>query len=813
NCSSTQVADLAPLAGLADLRSLYCSSTQVRDLTPLMDLAELRDLYCGRTLVHNLAPLANLPLKHANLTNCTLTGLPHPWLARDDLHLVLYNATVQGLPAEVLSSNNGENCLPAIRAHFADLAAGAAPLPDAKVIVLGNGGVGKTQLCRRLRGEPFQDHWDSTHGIRISTADIPGPDDASLPLTLWDFGGQEIYHGTHALFMRTDALFLVLWAPDHETGGLTDAHGLTFRNHPLQYWADYVRHTTGSKSPTILGQTRCDSYADEVRRAPVTEETLDALSLAREMRVSARTGHGMAELVSALQAGVAWLRETRGEVQIGLGRLAVRRRIEALPADRKLLDKAEFRRWCAEAGGVSNPDLLLQYFHNSGLVFYRPGLFHDRIVLDHAWALNGIYILFDRTQCFTEIRRGGGRFTRPLLEALAWREAGYSVEEQRLFLSMMQTAGMCFVHRRAVDPDDTEYIAPELLPDKAAVRVELADRWSDAAPEAELRFEYPLLHPGIIRGIISRVGSQAGLAATYWRTGVYVFEETTGGKALIEEVRQDEDAHHGVIRLATRGDLDGRLLNRLREWVEEVNAGLGLKPDPVHVASATMRPTSAWKHTTERARSAPPEAAGPEETAPELRFAEEQADTYVSYAWAKGRPLEAEFVAKVDELIDKAKAQGITIQRDKDALRPGERISMFMENLGQGRRVFVILSDAYLRSADCTFELFEIWRTSGRNGEDFLKRVRVYVHPTVDISTPLKRKEYFDYWRDETRNMEELINETGWRYFAPEERQRHEAACGFADDVMKILFFVADTLQPGSWEEFLEYGLDDRPAP
>jgi internalin A len=36
-------------------------------------------------------------------------------------------------------------------------------------------------------------------------------------LNLWDFGGQEIYHGTHTLFLQGQAVFLVLWTPELES--------------------------------------------------------------------------------------------------------------------------------------------------------------------------------------------------------------------------------------------------------------------------------------------------------------------------------------------------------------------------------------------------------------------------------------------------------------------------------------------------------------------------------------------------------------------------------------------------------------------
>lgn len=55
-------------------------------------------------------------------------------------------------------------------------------------------------------------------------------------LNIWDFGGQDIYHGAHTLFMKTSAIFLSVWQPDFETTGEQSAEGLLFRNYPLPYW-------------------------------------------------------------------------------------------------------------------------------------------------------------------------------------------------------------------------------------------------------------------------------------------------------------------------------------------------------------------------------------------------------------------------------------------------------------------------------------------------------------------------------------------------------------------------------------------------
>jgi internalin A len=136
---------------------------------------------------------------------------------------------------EVLSQNEyTTSCLESLRAHLSDLQAGAVAVPDVKLMVLGNGRVGKTQICRRLRGEGYDPRVSSTHGVIVtstSLSELAGGQPAVLHI--WDFGGQDIYHGTHALFMRTRAAFLIVWTREGESSGEHTYEGMLFRNHPL----------------------------------------------------------------------------------------------------------------------------------------------------------------------------------------------------------------------------------------------------------------------------------------------------------------------------------------------------------------------------------------------------------------------------------------------------------------------------------------------------------------------------------------------------------------------------------------------------
>jgi internalin A len=352
---------------------------------------------------------------------------------------VLYRSRLPDVPAEVLSQGLGDNCLESLRAHLRDTAAGAEAV-TVKLLVLGNGRSGKTQLTRRLANQPFQPHWDSTHAIRVASATLPAPvGGAAVRLSIWDFGGQDIYHGTHALFVRTRAVFVVVWATDTNVAGDYEHQGISFRNHPLLYWVEYVRHLAQAESPVVIVQTKCDRDADKEPRAPVPDEALKALGFRREVHFGASNDRGRDELEAALRSAIAFLRDKQGIARIGAGRLRVQRRLEslrdadgALPAEYRLIDQQTFGAWCREEGGVSSPDHLLAYLHNAGTVFYQKGLFGDRIVLDHAWALNAIYAVFDRTRCYRQLQKEGGRFNRFRLEELIWKEQGYSAAEQRL---------------------------------------------------------------------------------------------------------------------------------------------------------------------------------------------------------------------------------------------------------------------------------------------------------------------------------------------------------------------------------------------
>jgi internalin A len=786
DCSDTHVADLAPIAGLLALQSLDCSDTQVADLTPIAGLLALQSLDCSDTQVTDLGPLGRLlELQTLDASGLRIGQFPD-WLngAAALEELLLFATRLPGTPPEVLSQHYGDNCLESLRAHRLDLAAGAVPSRDVKLMVLGNGRVGKTQICRRLRGLDYDETIDSTHGIVVASAELPIVGRAPARLHIWDFGGQDIYHGTHALFLRANAVFALVFARGLEDRDTHVHKGMEFRNRPLRYWVDYTRHLGGADIAAVVVQTRCDAPGDKMI-CPVTEPTLhESFGFYESLTYSALNNRNRATLDEALGEAVVWLQEQQGIVEIGAGRARVKERIEQMRDANAARPEAE-RRWrwitqedfaqiCREENGPSETRFLLAYLHNAGIVFYREGLFDDRILLDQGWALEAIYAVFHRERSLKALRGARGRFTRSLLELLVWD--GFKIEEQELFLGMMQSCGVCFVHKGGDEFAETEYVAPELLPEKAAAADEIAAQWDEDAPFEETVYHHDLLHQGLIRAIVSRIGREAGVGALYWRDGVCVFERMTRAHALIEQ--EMDEGWSGRIRLRAQGGRAAELLARLRELVEQEQSRIGLVP------RATSGETPRVPFPERGHEEAPPLDFGPE-PAPGPR-------RYVSYAWNDPGPGGPDREAIVDRLCAEAAARGKPILRDKNELKRGDSIARFMQAIGTGDLIFVILSDKYLKSEYCMNELFEIWRYSRHDEQDFFRRVRIFALEDARAWKSRDRLLYSKYWIEQRNELREAADEVGMEYLGETDHHRLRLMQDFAHHVGEILARIAN---------------------
>lgn len=120
---------------------------------------------------------------------------------------------------------------------------------------------------------------------------------------------------------------------------------------------------------------------------------------------------------------------------------------------------------------------------------------------------------------------------------------------------------------------------------------------------------------------------------------------------------------------------------------------------------------------------------------------------YVSYAWK-----EEEQNRLVDKLEQTCTARGIELLRDKRTIGYGDSIRKFMDEIGAGRHVVLVLSDAYLRSRHCMLELREVHRRG-----DLRERVLPIILRGTCIDDPEDRVTYFEHWEKKRSTLEQRL--------------------------------------------------------
>ena len=219
------------LGQLIDLQWLYLSSNQLTQIP--RELGQLTNL---QTIDLGTNQLTQIPVELGQLTNL------------QELY-VNDNSDLLTPPPEIVAQGTEE-----ILAFLRELQRESVRRYEAKVLLVGEGGTGKSSLLRALRGQEFEANLDTTHGIAVEYLPLPHPQLPAQMLTLnaWDFGGQDIYHATHQFFLTRRSVYVVVW--NARTGS---------RDSKLDYWLDTI-HVLAPDAPVLLVATHIDERAPDL---------------------------------------------------------------------------------------------------------------------------------------------------------------------------------------------------------------------------------------------------------------------------------------------------------------------------------------------------------------------------------------------------------------------------------------------------------------------------------------------------------------------------------------------------------------------
>lgn len=547
---------------LAELRELALGGNQ---LTTLSDaLGKLRVLqklwlWSNRltTLPESLGRLS--ALEDLSLEDNQLTSLPESLQGLTSLkHLHLHDNPALGLPAEVLGPRKDavafEISRPTNPQDILDyylrikVRGEALPLNEFKLILVGRGEVGKTTLVEKLLTDKFK-KFEKTPGVKITQWPRKiGADDVRAHV--WDFGGQEIMHGTHRFFMTERAAYLLLVS---KRTGMED--------HDADYWLSLIRSFAGNDVPVILLLHRWSEQRFELNREQLKQkygphlcflETDCGEPPKREKNIKKLRQAIAREAVKLPGLKAKWPKAWRSVK-------------EDLPKQQKnWMTFADFEKFCT-AHGVPKVDheALAERLHDLGLMLaYRnEPVLRGFGVLNSMWVTDGIYKLINSSR----LQDQKGRF-QPADFKRVLPAKDYPATLHPYLLALMQKFRLCF----PLDEEGKEYLIPELLSKEEP-------RLDDEFPaETSLCFTYRyerVLPEGLLPRFIVDTYVQRE-AEHAWRTGVVLQQGEC--RAL---VRGDVQARKITVRVVgPEGAGRRKLLSITREHFDQIHRSFTALP-------------------------------------------------------------------------------------------------------------------------------------------------------------------------------------------------------------------------------------------
>ena len=564
--NNNKISKIENLDELSNLKKIYFIKNKIRKIENLQNLKYLYKIhlaYNSILKVENLNELENLSILYLNgnpiinLTpllpfiknkNLKVQMVDDDTLAEEGI-IYLEGCPLIRPPIEIASKGNE-----AIIEYFKALKAqGIDHLYEAKTLIIGKAGAGKTSLRYKLKDQKCKlpEDNESTKGIDIDPITFPIPkENRDFNVNIWDFGGQEIYHNTHQFFLTKRSLYVLV--ADYRT-----------EKHEINYWMQIVE-MMGGGSPLLIVQNEKDNRVGDLNlpglKSQYNEIYKDDFRV--DLRAVCEGEHYKIESEKAF-------RDLQTEIRSKLLQLPhigdvlpkqwviIRKEIEKLAAEKAYISEDEFYDLCTEHKITDNQKQkdLSQYFHDLGVFLHfqnenKPTSLSEIVILQNTWATEAVYKVLDSTLVKDE---QFGRFTYKDLKQI-WQDSTWRSKAKEL-LELMMEFQLCYQIA-----DTNEYIAPQLLP------AQQPDYPWDKNSNLQLRYRYGFMPKGIITRFIVKMHRYIAEGQTLvWKEGVIL--EHQGAKAEVIETYRDNEIH---IRVG--GNRGKELLTIIAHNIDELNS-------------------------------------------------------------------------------------------------------------------------------------------------------------------------------------------------------------------------------------------------
>ncbi|MGK7895746.1 MAG: COR domain-containing protein, partial [Xenococcus sp. (in: cyanobacteria)] len=539
--SDMELTELPPKIGqLSHLMILYLPDNSLRSLPS--EIGQLSNLIHLSLLNNSLRSLPSeighlSKLTRLYLTNNSLSSLPSEIGQLSHLaELSLSHNSLSSLPSEIgqLShltklylSNNPLPIPPEVIKKYNEPATivnyylslqkdQKQPLHEAKMLLVGQGNVGKTCLRERLIRNQYDPTRNKTDGIDIENWKIQ-VEDKELQVNIWDFGGQEIMHSTHQFFLTKRSLYLLVI--DTTIGE---------EENRIEYWLKIIQ-SFGKDSPVILVGNKADQHPLDIDNTGLKQKYPQIRGF---YEVSCETGTGISELAEFVKQEINQLEHI--DDLLPLPWFNIKQKLGEL--DKDYIPYEEYESLC-ETEGIQEEDkqrILIRLLNDLGIVlnYQDDPRLEDTHVLNPEWVTNGVYKILNDRELIVE-NRGILNITtlKRILHQLNKRR--YPVRKHLFIIGMMRKFELCFDIET-----DQQFLIPDILPKEEPYTGE----WYNTLA---FEYHYPVLPGSIISRFIVRMNHYIH-QKTYWRSGVVMANE--GNLALVKADREDK-----IIKIRVKG--------------------------------------------------------------------------------------------------------------------------------------------------------------------------------------------------------------------------------------------------------------------
>ncbi|MDX1940566.1 MAG: COR domain-containing protein [Saprospiraceae bacterium] len=428
----------------------------------------------------------------------------------------------------------------AILRYFAEIEKqGAQKLMEAKLLIVGQGGAGKTSLKRKLHdvNSEMPEQEDTTRGIDVTQLDCKTNSDEDFRLNIWDFGGQNVQHYAHQFFLTGSSLYALVTNEREQ-------------NPNFQYWLNIIE-MLGGKSPVLIVQNEIAGHSEPIKNAAAIRERFDnVVNPFQQVDLSkAATDKRFDQLKEEIIHQALRLPHIGKEYPTSYVRVREALENEA-KAGKHYISWSAYKDLCT-AVNVDNADVMQDIATTFTILgvclhFKDDMVLKKFVFLNPKWIIDALFQLIYHEKVIAQ----KGKFSELDAEEI-WAHPDYEGMEDKL-IRIMENFELCY---RMKDSDN--YIVPQRLPAE-----DESYGWNE--PRAtKVQYAYKFMPKGLITRLTCRLHEKIE-GENVWNDAV-IFAMPKA-RAFVREVYAEER-----IAIEVSGEKRGDLLNRILDEVDDIH--------------------------------------------------------------------------------------------------------------------------------------------------------------------------------------------------------------------------------------------------